>query len=434
MSWGPKANLSATAPPAETAVSSSLGSTRARVSGLKLGRKTKEMDVLVTHGSGRIGYNIVRSLGRKGLSVALGTDEFLGMAVLSRYTSARFRHPSFVHHPEEFILSLREALCRFGPRVYIPAEQENLVVARFLDRLNNLGIKIPIAPFATLRVLHKKDALVRLAKSVDVPVPETIVPSSLAEVRAFAREVGDPVVFKRLNSSSGRGVFYTTFRELESAENSAVVLGLPIGEFLMQKYVGGAGYGVSMLFHHGELRAKFTHKRLREREMSGGVSTLRLSVKNSLLEEYAERILSCARFHGVAMVEFKYDEETKQGWVLEVNPRFWGSLALAIHAGVDFPYLLYRMALDGDVDPVFNYRTNVLGRWILGDTFTLLRRFGRNGHGGSPALPKPVAHVYDDFDWGDPQPFAGQLAFSACKYLRTLHYRPEDCEICPDRL
>ena len=33
--------------------------------------------------------------------------------------------------------------------------------------------------------------------------------------------------------------------------------------------------------------------------------------------------------------------------LIEVNPRFWGSLALAIYAGIDFPYLLYKLAMEG---------------------------------------------------------------------------------------
>ena len=46
-------------------------------------RRTGGIDAVVTQGWGRIAYNIVRSLGRKGVKVALGTDEYRGMAALS---------------------------------------------------------------------------------------------------------------------------------------------------------------------------------------------------------------------------------------------------------------------------------------------------------------------------------------------------------------
>ena len=42
--------------------------------------------------------------------------------------------------------------------------------------------------------------------------------------------------------------------------------------------------------------------------------------------------------------------------LIEVNPRFWGSLQAAIVAGVDFPYLLYRLVIEGDIKPKLRYR------------------------------------------------------------------------------
>jgi predicted ATP-grasp superfamily ATP-dependent carboligase len=392
-----------------------------------------QCDALVTQGWGRVAYNIVRSLGRRKLKVVLGTDEFLGMAILSRYTAATFRHPSFARQPREFIASLRHSLETYGPRVYIPSDQEVLVVAAWLDQLGDSGTKIPIAPFDTLRVLHKKDALMQLASSLGIPTPENIVPRNLREVLEFSREYGDPVVIKRLSSSSARGVSYVTQTSLLAGNGNSPAATLPFGEFLVQRYVRGTGYGVSMLFNHGELRAKFTHKRLRDRTPTGGVSTVRMSIENALLEEYAEGLLRHVDFHGVAMVEFKFDEETKQAFLIEVNPRFWGSLALAIHAGVDFPYLLYQMALEGDVAPVLDYRKNVTVRWLLGDALATVRRLGHNGRSASSSRDHFTAEAFDDLDWSDLLPLAGEFLFSARKYLKTRHSIADEVDLSSGR-
>jgi len=64
----------------------------------------------------------------------------------------------------------------------------------------------------------------------------------------------------------------------------------------------------------------------------------------------AKRLLDHVGWHGVAMVEFKLDERNNKPVLLEVNPRFWGSVYQAIAAGVDFPYLLYEMAVNGMFD------------------------------------------------------------------------------------
>jgi predicted ATP-grasp superfamily ATP-dependent carboligase len=65
------------------------------------------------------------------------------------------------------------------------------------------------------------------------------------------------------------------------------------------------------------------------------------------------------------MAEFKVDPRDGRPKLLEVNPRFWGSLHHAILCGVDFPWLLYRMAVDGDVERVTGYQVGVKSRSLL---------------------------------------------------------------------
>ena len=65
------------------------------------------------------------------------------------------------------------------------------------------------------------------------------------------------------------------------------------------------------------------------------------------------------------MVEFKTDPRDNQPKLMEVNPRWWGSLQLSILSGVDFPYLLYKLVTEGDVEPVLDYKVGVRCRWLL---------------------------------------------------------------------
>ena len=75
---------------------------------------------------------------------------------------------------------------------------------------------------------------------------------------------------------------------------------------------------------------------------------------------------------GVAMVEFRVDNRTREPYLMEVNGRFWGSLQLAIDAGVNFPALLVDLALGRPVKkPV--YEENVILRWWIGDLVRTVR-------------------------------------------------------------
>jgi len=92
----------------------------------------------------------------------------------------------------------------------------------------------------------------------------------------------------------------------------------------------------------------------------------------------SRQLLSDIGFEGVAMVEYKLDCVTGVPYLLEVNGRFWGSLQLAIDAGVDFPQLLISVAVDGVVPPRPNPIPGVRTRWWWGDVDHLIARFRRS--------------------------------------------------------
>ena len=83
-------------------------------------------------------------------------------------------------------------------------------------------------------------------------------------------------------------------------------------------------------------------------------------------------------WHGVAMMEYKQDRRSGELVLMEVNGRFWGSLELAVDAGVDFPFLAFQLARG--IRPVAppEYQPGVRNRWILGDLDHMLLRLFRS--------------------------------------------------------
>jgi hypothetical protein len=74
------------------------------------------------------------------------------------------------------------------------------------------------------------------------------------------------------------------------------------------------------------------------------------------------------------MVEFRRCTTSGTAYLMEVNARLWGSLQLAIDAGVDFPTMLVKLALGDNVEPITAYRTGVRCRWFWGDVDHLIDR------------------------------------------------------------
>jgi predicted ATP-grasp superfamily ATP-dependent carboligase len=191
-----------------------------------------------------------------------------------------------------------------------------------------------------------------------------------------------PVVLKPTRSvrSAGgakHGVVHA--RDREALMEVAARLPSDAYPVLAQERITGPGLGVFLLRWGGALVAAFAHRRVREYPPSGGGSVLCESMAlDPLLLTQAEALLQHFDWSGVAMVELKQDATTGESVLMEVNARFWGSLQLAVDAGVDFPRLLLECATGGAPRPVTTYAVGMRSRWWWGDVDHLLARMRRS--------------------------------------------------------
>jgi len=384
--------------------------------------------VLVSYGWNRIAYAITRSLGSRGVPVFVADASSISMAGLSRFARRKMLCPSPYGNPEAFVRGIVRLLNKTEARIYMPAHEETLLSARFRE-LFPPHVIIPVPEFSALKLAHMKGRLLAQAECLGIPIPRTVRVESLDQLPSLVRTIPYPSVIKLNQSNSAKGVFYVDTPDALLAKYPQVIqdFGVAAKDYpLIQEYVHGEGWGVSLLYNKGQLRAKFVHRRLVEKTHTGGTSTRRVSAVNAPLEGAAQRLLDHLQWHGVAMVEFKYDPCSGRFWLMEVNPRFWGSLALAVAAGVDFPWLLYRMATEGDVAPVLQYRTGVCATWLLGDMLAMVDHLRHGKARILRSLMTTRSHVYDDFWLDDPIPFLGQAAYYLSKFLRTASTNPVD--------
>jgi protein-tyrosine-phosphatase len=159
-------------------------------------------------------------------------------------------------------------------------------------------------------------------------------------------------------------------------------------EALVQEYCDGVGLGVGMLMHEGEPVAMFQHRRLKELPFTGGVSVCAVAERlNHELTDASVTLLREIGWEGIAMVEFRYRPSDGAFWLMEVNGRFWGSLFVAAHAGLDFPYYQWQL-LHGERPHVpASYKIGTRARWLAGDLNRLHRLI--QGADGNGIVPRP---------------------------------------------
>jgi predicted ATP-grasp superfamily ATP-dependent carboligase len=183
-----------------------------------------------------------------------------------------------------------------------------------------------------------------------------------------------------------------------------------------------------MLFNRGGLRAKVAYKQLREYPLKNGQATLRVSIDSPRAESALQRLLEHIGWHGICQADFVAEDITGIPYLIDINPRFWGSLAQGIAAGVDFPYLYYKIALNGDVAPVNGFRKDVMTRWIGGDLRTLFPLFNASADKlrflRKFFFPSKEKLFNDDFSFQDPLPFLMWYADALSRAIKNRSVKP----------
>lgn len=342
------------------------------------------MRVLLTDADNRATLAAARSLYRAGHMVITAGERRRSLAGLSRCSSAFVQYPSPTTDPQGFVDAIVPAVSSHSVDIVLPmAEITTLLLTEHRTSLPPT-CQLPFADAEAISLASNKATVIDRAQTLGIPVPTTIlVPISASSVQ-IDDAFGFPIVVKPSRSRvlvdnqwiASRVSYASNREELDSILKNLHPALFPV---LLQERVQGHGVGVFACYLDGQPIALFSHRRLREKPPSGGVSVLSESTPlDPQAVSYATRLLDDLGWHGVAMVEFKRDDRDGSLKLMEINSRFWGSLQLAISSGVDFPRILVEAAAGQFREPVFTYRTGVLNRWLLGDLDGLLSVLLRN--------------------------------------------------------
>jgi predicted ATP-grasp superfamily ATP-dependent carboligase len=374
-----------------------------------------KLSVLLTDADEICALTIIRSLGKRNIKLTVGAENFFAVGLYSKYSNHRFFHPSPLRSPNSYLRLIFEMVRKKKFDAFFPVSFFSmLLIAQYKDLLSRY-VAIPIADYEKLVTANDKGRIMQRVIHLNIPCPKTFFISRIeqfSEIREQLKmhEVKLPIVIKPRFGAGGFGVSYV--RRSESLYSCIKTTLHKFGPSLVQEYIPGSKntYGLEVLFNQqSNVRAFFVHRRLREYPITGGPSSLRESVCFPEILELGTKLLKALNWYGVAMVEFKVDPRDNKPKLIEVNPRFWGSLALPVAAGVDFPYLLYKMALEGDIKPIFNYELGFKCRRLMRDIVVLAEEL-RTTHNKAEVMKEFLKIYYDDvLSLDDPFPIIGQI-------------------------
>jgi predicted ATP-grasp superfamily ATP-dependent carboligase len=382
--------------------------------------------VLVLDSQGPNGLALCRTLGKKGLSVTAGGNTAYLPGMLSRYTDDSYVHPDAGTHQSAFVDHLEEHLTENDYAAVFPVtDMTTGILSQEKARLEATGTPVGAEDWETFLDANDKGRLFELVEEIDVPSPETHVPKTMADVEAIAAERTQKVVIKpRRTTFTGEGgesrqnrlagSNYVELNEDLTERFQTLLAGNPTLEAeypIIQEFVPGVGTMATVgLADEGELLAFFQHEKFRVYPPSGGIGAVRKGVWEPKMREYTERIVELLEWTGPLHVEFM---KTHDGdfYLIEVNGRYWGSLALTINSGVDIPWYHYQL-LTGNADGLHRpngYRTDVKQRKLFYQDIRWLReRLSRRKVGALLPFTASFFTTRDEFlDPDDPAPFLG---------------------------
>ncbi|HEY8804695.1 MAG TPA: ATP-grasp domain-containing protein [Clostridium sp.] len=321
--------------------------------------------VLLTNGQQRKTLAVVRSLGKRNIKVIVAEETRFNPSAFSKYCSKVLVCPSARKEPDKYYSWLCRVLSTYKCDVMFPMDDDvfEIVMKNSEELLKICSIVLPNMQSYLLSC--DKSNATKLAEEVGVPCPQTLHPKNLYNLLSLIEPMKFPLVIKPRVSSGSRGIRIVNNKEefIKVYEEIHQVYGFPI----IQEYIGiGDRYDVCLLFDNAnELKAQFVQKEIRHFPIDIGPSTMQESVEAPEVLQYALSIMKKLPWKGVVELEFIVDTRDNKFKFMEINPRFWGSLQLAITAGVDFPWMLYKLSVERKVEETSKYKTGCMCSWLL---------------------------------------------------------------------
>lgn len=326
------------------------------------------MKALITDVHLRSAVAGVRALGREGLQVLALAPSWSSAGLWSRYAARRAVAPDVESDSAAFAQELERLARSWGPCVVYPG-REITIDAVLAASSNSSNIVLPYPPTEAWQALRDKTALPALAAAAGLRTPATLSVGTAPELARESLPVPSIIKAPRSTSLSEAAKRANSQRELEE-----VIRSLSQDKpFLVQEWSDGPLMALALVIDRdGNVAARFQQAAHRTWPAKAGPSSFAVSVApDEQLVASTAGMLVEAGYWGMAQVQFIQSRNGVE--LIDVNPRFYGSLPLALACGVNLPAAWHAVASGAAPPPQKPYREGVSYRWLAADVLAALR-------------------------------------------------------------
>ncbi len=362
--------------------------------------------VLITSANTRVAYSICCSLAQSGYEVYAGDRTKFTMTGVSRYCKGTMVYPSPFTEQEKFIDTISNFMQENEIDILIPVLEETFTCLKFKVFLERSGVSFLLPEYEKALKLHSKDSLTALANELNLDTPQSFELEEILRSSENIEKLPFPVIIKPKQGGGGWGM--TRIYSCEEFKNQIENHDYLASNYIVQELVEGQLIGACAIYHKGKYIIADSYKSTTVYPLLVGQPTTRLSHDYPQALEAVKKMLDYLEWNGVCEIDFIVDENKNKSYLIDANPRFWGSIKQNIAAGVDYP-LYYALLAKNCEDFLANDATiGTRTRWLGGD---ILRIISQVKEATNPLRElyslfssKINYDAYDDFSIKDPLP------------------------------
>ena len=328
---------------------------------------------------------IIRSLGKRNIPIYLLHDKNLCIGRFSRYTKRYIKTPNASNESRfvDFMIKLanREQIKGW---VLMPTNDAWVyVLSKHKETLDEY-YKVPIPHWDITKFALDKELTYSLAAECGILVPKTIHPKNIEELPKI--QINYPVILKGVEGlnfyrKTGAKAFRANSLDELKRIYEKISGQIDFSEIVIQEEIPGGTdlvYSFCSFFKDKELLGIWTGRKVREHPVCFGTATFAESIFVPEIVELGSKLLSAMNYYGISEIEFKKDPRDNKFKLIEMNARTWLWVSLAMRAGVDFPYMLYRDMMGEHNTPVTSFRENVKWMHFYTDLGFMIREVLKN--------------------------------------------------------
>lgn len=241
-------------------------------------------------------------------------------------------------HPMDVLLTINE-------------EEIDFIIRNADEELRSM-VRLPEMPSEEMfRIASSKVLLGSFMEEHNIPYPRSVCvdlsdPAGLNAVK----DLRFPVIIKPDKGWGGIGmiVFESHSRLVDHLKRHPMTQ----PRLLVQEFLTGSDHGCAVYCEKGKVLYSTIQEKIPVEPYLFGASKAVVFRKDPEVEDIARQLMEALTWNGIAQIDVFEDQERGGYYVLEINPRYWGTLYGSLRSGLNFPEIICRKAMGLEATPM----------------------------------------------------------------------------------